>query len=149
MPDDLESPDDEQPAEDNPVIRDLRKQAKESADWQTKAAALERELVVHKAGLTELTDKQLKALAAAHEGDWEPDALKATAAELGFGPQPAAEPPPPQVPPEEMDAMQRVAAASGGQPAPPPPDLESQIANAKSPEELRAVLANAGMLAGE
>jgi hypothetical protein len=146
MPEDLETLDDEQQPDDSPVIRDLRKQAKESADWQSKAAALERELVVHKAGLSGLTDKQHKALAAAHEGDWEPEALKATAAELGFGPQPE-QPDQPQIPADEMAAMQRVATAQGGQPPPPPTDLDTALANAQSEAEVLAILQQNNMLA--
>lgn len=61
--------------------RKLEAKAKESTE---RAAQLERELAFHKAGLADLTDKQVKALSAAHDGEFTPDALKATAEELGF-----------------------------------------------------------------
>lgn len=43
-----------------------------------------RELAFTQAGLTGLSDKQVKALVATHEGEITADALKATATELGF-----------------------------------------------------------------
>lgn len=145
-----EDPELDEHADDNAVIKQLRQKAERADAAESKAADLERELVVHKAGLTTLTDKQLKALSAAHEGDWEPDALKATAAELGFGPQPAQEPEP-KIPEAEAAAMQRVANASGG----PPPAvlqgddaLKAALAEAwDSPAQIKAVLAQHGRLA--
>jgi hypothetical protein len=146
MPDDLDSPDDDQQP-DNSVIRTLREKAERTDAAETKAQQLERELTLHKAGLNDLSDKEIKALTAVHDGEWEPDALKATATELGFVKQPdGTDIPAPKVSPEELASMNRMAAASGGTP-PPPPDLDSQIAAAQNPEELKAVLRAAGRLA--
>lgn len=143
MPEDLDPSDDTPP--DNSVIRGLREKAERADTAEAERDQLQRELVVHKAGLTDLSDKQLKALSAAHEGDWEPEGLKATATELGFGPKASAEEPAPKASPEELASMQRMAAASGGTP-PPPTDLDTAIAQAQSPAELKAVLAAADML---
>lgn len=147
MPDDLETPIDNEHAEDSPVIRDLRQKANRTDVAEAKATELQRELVVHKAGLTDLSDKQLKALTLAHEGDWEPEALKATANELFPGAMTAGEQTEPRIPDAELQAHQRVAAAASGQSAPPPPDLTAQIEAAQNPEEIKAILRNAGQLA--
>lgn len=72
--------------------RKLETKAKESTE---RAERLERELAFHKAGLASLTDKQVKALSAAHDGEFTPEALKATAEELGFGQKASGESPPP------------------------------------------------------
>lgn len=149
MPDDLEHSDDVDqtptPATESPVIKDLRKD-RDTA--MADAEAAKRELTLHKAGLGDLSEKQMKALSAAHEGDWTPDLLKETANELGFGQPTNSEqtPPEPRIPAAELAAHQRVADASGGQPTPPPDDLGAAIDATNSPEELHAVLANAGML---
>jgi hypothetical protein len=148
-----EDPDlDDEHADDSAVIKELRQRAGRADAAESKAADLERELVVHKAGLTTLTDKQLKALSAAHEGDWEPEALKATAVELGFGPQPnGTQEPEPKIPEAEAAAMQRVANASGGPPQPVlqgDDALKAALAEAwDSPEQMKAVLAQHGRLA--
>lgn len=143
MPDDLDSPDDEQQPEDNAVMRELRKKADRTSAAESEAQAAKRELTLHKAGLGTLSDKQMKALMNVHEGDWEPDLLKATATELGFT-QPTA-PSQEQIPQGELEAHQRVAAAAGGAP-PPPIDLDAALLAAKSPAEIHQLLVNANML---
>lgn len=55
---------------------------------EERVAQLERQLAFTQAGLDHLTDKQVKALTAAHEGEITADTLKATAEELGFGAKP-------------------------------------------------------------
>lgn len=65
--------------------RDLEDRAKVAEE---RSAQLERELAFTKAGLDGLTDKQVKALSAAHEGEFTAELLKATADELGFGAKP-------------------------------------------------------------
>lgn len=148
MPDDPDLSDDAN--DDNAVIRTLRQKAERTDLAESEVADLKRELVVHKAGLTDLSDKQLKALTAAHEGDWTPEDLKATAVELGFGPQPVAEPPPTGNDPAEMAAMQRTQAASGGTPQPVlqgDDALKASLAEAwDSPEAIVAALRNADRL---
>jgi len=148
LPEDLDTNDDDTQTDDSPVIRDLREKAKRTDTAEAKAVAVERELTLHKAGLGTLSPMQQKALSAAHEGDWDPELLKATATELGFvqtegSQQPTPEP---KVPAGELDAMQRVAQAAGGQPT-PPPDLTAAIEAAQTPEEIKTILRNAEMLA--
>lgn len=150
MPTDLEpSTDDEhEQQQDSPVIRELREKARRADDNETRAVAAERKLALHEAGLGGLNQTQMKAFLGAHEGDWDADALKATAKELGFGQSPSngeqtAEP---QIPAEELDAHQRVAAAAGGEPA-PSLDLTAQINAAKDNTEIKTILRNNGMLA--
>jgi hypothetical protein len=65
----------------------LRKNAHRVGQTDKALAAAQQEIAVLKTGL-KLSPKQVKGLFAAHEGDITPDALKATAIELGF-----AEPP--------------------------------------------------------
>lgn len=140
---DLDTPDDEQQPDDNAVIRELREKAKRADTAESEAQAAKRELSLHKAGLGGLSEKQTKALMNVHDGEWEPESLKATATELGFLQQSDAGQE--QIPQGELEAHQRVAAAAGGSP-PPPTDLDAAIANAKSPEEIRNLLMNANLL---
>lgn len=108
---------DEDPDEENesPAIRQMRqrikeleKQVKEGDATKASLAAAEQRLAVYEADL-KLSAKQVKALFASHDGDdFSPEALKATAVELGFA---KAEEP---VSDEEREAQERVAAASTG-----------------------------------
>lgn len=71
-------------------IRALEKKAAKA----TEAEALRQENIVLKAlAGKELTAKQMKALVAAHDGDWDAESVKATATELNFitEPKPEAE----------------------------------------------------------
>ena len=91
LDDDLDQ--DEQPPgqqDHSPLIRKLRRQlrdakreAGEAAGLKAKVAALERREAARKAGL-DLTDAQLAALGKVHEGGDTPEALRATAASLGW-----------------------------------------------------------------
>ncbi len=152
MSDDLEIPDDQQPPEDSSVIRNLRKEAKQAKTEKDRADAAVRELTLHKAGLGSLSEMQMKALNAAHEGDWEPESIKATATELGFLHTDTPKPDGPQIPADELASMQRMASAAGGTP-PPPSNLDTEaglmaaIGEAKDEGELKAVLRAAGRLA--
>lgn len=139
-PEQAETPD------DSPVIRDLRDKAKRTDDAEAKVTNLERENVLLRSGLT-LNDKQIKALTAAHDGDWTPEGITATATELGFS-KPPDEPAEPKIPTAETDAMRRAVEATGAAP-PPPPDLASQIMQATSPDQIKALLLANNMLAGQ
>lgn len=152
MPDDQEVLDDDEQSQDSPVIRDLREKAKEADTAKAEAAAARRELTLHKAGLGNLTEKQMKALNAAHEGDWEPESIKATAAELGFlHTDDEQKPDGPQIPATELASMQRVQSTSGAQAPPPVPSTDAEraaaYAAAETPEQLTAMLREAGQLA--
>lgn len=87
MADPADETTDEQSSEDE-TPRGLRARIEEQArlrrEATEKADRLERELTLHRAGLGSLSDRQQKALFAAHEGDVTAETLKATADEL-FG----------------------------------------------------------------
>jgi len=76
----------EQDDEDQaPPRKNWRKELEGQRDVaEAKAADLERRLAFVEAGLTGLSDKQVKALLSAHEGEITATAIKATADELGF-----------------------------------------------------------------
>jgi hypothetical protein len=107
--------DDDQNEQEHPAERRIREKAekREADELRAKLAEYERKDAVRHAGL-DLNDKQLKALWAAHDGDPTPDALKSTAAALGFAKEET-----PAVSAEEIAAHERVAQAAS--PATPPP----------------------------
>lgn len=145
MPTDLEnSTDDDTQHEDSSVIKDLRKRAERTDAAEAEADAAKRELTLHRAGLGDLSDKQLKALGAAHEGDWDPELLKATATELGFMRQPGEAETTPQIPAAELEAHQRVANAAMGEAPAAELDLTAKIQAAQSPAEIMELLRNSG-----
>lgn len=102
-------------------------------------ADLERRVAFSDAGLT-LSDKQKAALLAAHDGEMSRDALRATAAELGFI----------QADEPDGEAAQReaalrgqasIASASAGAPAPAPlPELPQRIADAERAGDLKLAM---------
>lgn len=146
MPSDLDIEDDEkQPDTESPPFKLLREQR--DAATATALAATQ-ELALHKAGLGDLTEKQMNALKGAHgDGEWTSEALKETANEIGMVKSDAEQTTEPKIPDAELQAHQRVAAAAGGQPLPPPPDLTAAIEAAQTPEEIRTILRNADRLA--
>lgn len=130
------------------VIKDLRIKAKRADDLDAEVKALRQETAILKAGITDLTPAKQKALLAAHEGDLDAESLRKTATELGFIAVLAAEAETPQVSAEEQAAHQRVAEATA---AAEPSEaqlktLEDKMREARSPEELAAILDNAGLL---
>lgn len=149
QPDPNESPNVRQMREH---IKNLEAQAKEGTEAKGRVEQLERQLVVRDAGLN-LDPKQLKALQAVHEGDWTPEAVKATAGELGFGQAPPA--PQNQPTPEELAALTRInQATSGGTPVPPadPGDtsarLRAFVAEGHSEREFDAFVKELGISTG-
>lgn len=108
--------DDLDPADDTPLVRKLRAQlkkaGKQNRDLTSKVQSYERTDAIREAGLN-LTARQLKVLAREHEGDITPEALKATAEELGWTvPDPEAE-----ETDAELDAIEQTTqAASGAKP---------------------------------
>lgn len=88
-------------------LRLLRKQAKQAATLEKELAATRRELTIFKAGLTDLNADQITALAAVHQGDDTPEALRATAEKLGW-----AKPAEPEVPKDEVEGLNRIAEMS-------------------------------------
>jgi hypothetical protein len=137
-PDDFEDETgEEQPRdEDSGLVKRLRAQIEEK---DSKTKALETKVALLEAGL-DLSEKQRTALFATHEGDLSPEALKATAAELGFIAEQA--PAEEQTTPEERAAHQRMQEATGG--APPadgtPPSAHDRVKSAQTSEELNAAV---------
>lgn len=157
MSNDLDTDTDEQQqsveVEESPPFKLLRDQRNSATE---RAEAAERKLTLHEAGLGNLSTMQMAALEGAHKnagGEWDAEALKTTAAELGFVQSDSGQPAP-KVSPEELAAHDRVAAAAGGHPAPPPGDLDAEIAavskdDPKGAEKITEILRRHGRLAGE
>ena len=137
MPDeyDDEIEDRQEPPEETPLVKRLRQQADEAS---SKAKALETENAVLKAGLTDLSDKQRKALLATHDGEMTPEALRSAAIDLGFVSADQHE----QVPADEQAAHRAATEAMGA--APPadgtPPSAADRLAAAKTVEELDSAI---------
>lgn len=148
MPDEYD--DDDQTESESSVIKDLRKQAKRAHELDSEVKALRQEAAILKAGITDLTPAKQKALLAAHEGELDVESIRKTATELGFL-NTEAKPETPQVPADEQAAHQRqaetVAAAQASEAH--LETLDDVIAKAKTPDELRAALRNAGMYDSE
>lgn len=144
MPDEYDEPDDPQEPSESSVIRELRQKAKRADDLAAENDALRKESAITKAGL-DLTPAQQTALLAVHEGEFTPEALAATHATL-FGGGKAEEAP--QVPADEVEAQQRVQEASASPEAADahPETLAERIGRANTEAEVRALLAEAGIV---
>lgn len=86
----MADPADDQP-EDSEQERNWRKLEDRAKKAEERVSQLERQVAFTEAGLTNLSDKQVKALVATHDGEMTAEALKATATELGFAPKGEAE----------------------------------------------------------
>lgn len=150
MPDEPEVQDND---EESSVIRTLRVKAEKADAAEARVAELERKLVVHEAGLSSLTQKQINALITNVEGDLTADALKAQAQEFGWSAKPQApEGEKPEVPnalQAEFDAMGRADDLSGSEPVVTPTEeaFLSAIKGASSPEDLDKLLGPTGIIA--
>lgn len=108
------------PGESGVSPKDLRKQLKDAKnalkaaqESQAEVDRLRQELTITKAGLTSLTDRQVAALRATHDGEWTPEAVQKTAAEL-WPTQTTQKPVDPS-----LDAIRRLSdAAAGAEPEP-------------------------------
>lgn len=135
----------EQPSQEGMVprsqIRQLEKKAKLAEEALARAEAAERRIALLDAGLGTLNPKQVDALLKVHDGDLTPDALKQTATDLGFGLPPTASSTD-QVPAAESDAHMAMAEAqAGGEAVVSGERVEADLAYAKSPAEVMAILA--------
>ena len=140
MPD--EHDDDIEPDEGSAVIKELRAKAKRLDEAEAKVVTLERQVAIGAAGLSDLNPTQQKALMATHEGDLTPEALKATAATLGFAQTAATD----EVVVDEAGIARAQQATAGAPPAASAPEaLEALMAKAKTPAELEAILNSAGV----
>ena len=131
------------------VRKSLEDRAKAAEE---KAAAAERKLAFTEAGLNSLTDMQVKALGATHEGEITPDALRATAKALGFVSDEATGQSTPAAPPEpDRSAEAAQLAQLAGSPANLGGPVDPSAAAAKSIQDFQGdwqqfqdfVLANA------
>lgn len=126
--------------DESEVIKKLRKDAAKAGAAEAEAQTLRTENALLKAGLGGLTEKQRKAFLAAHDGELDAEALKATALELGFAK--ADEQPQQQIPADEQAQHQRLAEATAGA-VPSEAQVKSvndEISVTQSPEELRALI---------
>ena len=143
--DDIETPQPQQRRQPTEAeIRIWRKNAKKWEQAEPELTKLQREnLLLRTPGLADLSDKQMRALFATHDGELTPDALRETATDLGF-----VAPPPPEVPNEEVAAHDRMFKAAAGA-TPPPGDSDAldqaAIAAATSPDEVMAIVNARGM----
>lgn len=158
MPETLDNETDESNKPDeSAVIRDLRKKADKADAAEQRAVAAERKLAVSEAGLT-LNDAQRTALAAVHQGEWNPESVKATAESLGFVKVETEQKQTPDPPPAgegDMTVAQYVRQAQeamdeamAGTPPPRISDDDAfaqRIREAKSPEEVLKIASEAGL----
>lgn len=119
--------------------RATRKKAKQLEEVEARATAAERKLAVRESGL-DISPRQLSALLKEHDGEFTAEALRETAAELGFWK------PPDDEPSEELDALDRVRQASAGSGQAGAFDKDAAIAQAQTPEEVLAAVRAAGGL---
>lgn len=127
--------------EANARAKAAEERASEAETLREQVTRLQREGVIRDAGIT-LNEHQRTALAAVHGGDWNPDAIKQTAANLGFI---AAQTSPPDDP--SLAQHEQIAAASAGTDAPTASrdaEIDAQIAAARNPEELLSIMRAAG-----
>lgn len=147
MPDDDDY--DDQPDE-SAVVKELRKQLKAAQSEAGTVSELRTELAILKADLGDLSEIQRKALLRTHEGDLTAEALKATAEGLGFVQAQQTEEPP-QVPEAEQQQIERAQELTSG--APPAgataPNVNDEINNAQSQDEVLAILRREGALADQ
>ena len=141
--------DDEPEADSGPMrqmrkqIRDLEKQVKASQTAAQEAEQLRREnLILRTPGLNELSDRKIKALFATHDGEFTPDALKATAIDLGW-----VQPPEPEVPDAEREAHARMEGVATGASSATAHDPVADALSAGSEDEFWAKAQAAGLVA--
>lgn len=124
-------------------IRDLEAKAKRTDELEAELAEARKDAAFTKA-LGPDTDPRLDYFRRGYQGDMTPDAIRQAATEAGFlatesqpATPPAAEP---GATAAELAAHARMAAASDGAGTVPQTDLLTAIRQAKSPEELDAIL---------
>lgn len=118
--------------------RRLAKEAKRAQELEQQLQSYQRADALRGAALN-LTDRQRKALEATHDGEWTPEALRATAVDLGW-----AQPPPPDTPPTEQAALERITQAAASETS-SEVHATDRIASAQSPEEVLAAAREAGV----
>jgi hypothetical protein len=132
--DDGENPD------ESSVIRNLRKQVRENADAAKRADAAERKLAFIEAGVpaTKATEYFIRG----YDGELTPEAIKAAAVEAGFVQAEEEETDPERD--AEAAAHARLNDAENGRHDTAPPGYDDELAAAKTPDEVLAVVQKYG-----
>lgn len=112
---------DDEPQPEPEPKRNWRRELEAKA---AEADQLRREVAIFKAGLTGLTERQVRLLASEVGDNLTPEAINAAAQELGWAKQPEPDSAPSQ---EEVAAFDRAASASNGASSPPPIDAEAAL----------------------
>lgn len=123
--------------EESSVMRELRKQAREGKQAAAERDALKRDLAFRDAGVP--NTKATSYFAKAYDGELDVESIKAAAIEAGFLTEDI-EDAEDAVAVEEREAAERVAGAVTGSTDTTPPGYEAEVAAAKNPDELLAVL---------
>ena len=125
----------------NPVRARMKQLEKETADLRKQVAEAEsakRELAFVKAGIDPLQPMS-KYFVKAYDGELDPEAIRQAAVEAQL-----ISPPDSQPTPSETQAWQRTAKlAAGSQTAQPPVDWNRRLNEARSPQEVEQILAEA------
>lgn len=121
--------------------RNFRRELEDRASQaEQEAAQLRRENAIFKAGLTGLTDRQIRLLATEVGDNLTPEAIQAAASELGWASAPKDD----GIPAEELAALDRAANASNGTSSAPPVDAEAALQQALNEGGIDALMAKAG-----
>jgi hypothetical protein len=129
---------DDTPTTDNHDIRQLREKAKLADEQALRITALERENAFSKALGERVTDPKMDYFLRGYDGPLEVEAIQAEALAKGFLPDPTQAQQSPSRP--DLDAASRMAAASQGAGEPIPTSVVDAIANAKTAEEVMAIV---------
>lgn len=111
-------------------IRTMERDAKSARKATEELAAVRRELALARSGLSDLTERQQKALLATIDGDLTAESARAAAEELGFVQPQAASPAA-----DEQQAMERMSEASSGAGPTGNNDEESKVARLRAAAE--------------
>ena len=145
---DIDNYDSEDQMEDNrnPVRARMRQLEKENAEAKkllAEAETAKRELAFVKAGI-DLTSPMSKYFVKGYDGDYSPESIRQAAVEAQL-----ISPPEPSPLVEEAQAWNRTAKiAAGTQTAQPPVDWNRRLQEARNPQEVDAILAEARIALG-
>lgn len=127
--------------DESTVMKELRKAAREGKAAAAERDALKRDLAFRDAGVP--VTKATSYFSKAYDGELDAESIKAAAVEAGFLTED--KPEDEGVSAEERAAAERVAGAATGATDVTPPGYEEEVAAAKTPEQLLAVLAKYGV----
>jgi hypothetical protein len=126
-------------------IKELERLAKEGKEAKERLAGLERENAFAKALGTAMSEPWAGYFQKGYEGDLAPEAIREAATVAGFarGPEPSAPASASSEPASNQDlaAIQRLSQVQAGAAPAPPFDPATEIMNAKSQDEIMAIIA--------